>query len=386
LQTVASAAKTAGVEDEDLVNLEPVFIFDDGDTFRLDGLLLNPLPGFANKKTSINSDHYHGVTMIDDIVTGKIKSFGDRNASFVEIEVEDTYNFDNPLVQLQGDLFENAQIVFTNEDSYNLRYVSEVVSHTATTITVRIKSLDFWNFDAADTNNISVGWNWRIDAYNYGYTQGITYENFVVKKSFVTQQIDRGDTTVVIEDTSGIVIGDKIRLQDDTLSFEINSVKSIIDAVTVEVNTPVSRTYFLNRNPQLRVLRNDFGNTHMHQIRNNEVELLYIESYLDNGYPSEHSHLVEPLLLEVSQMLNRSGEIIAVGSDERIYSSFDEGATWAEIANLNNFTEGDVGVQSITTAILKGDDGIIAGAANGRIFVEGINDGTVVPIVAPSVT
>jgi len=384
LANIRGQALTAGVSEDDLNTLAPIFLFKAGDLFNLDGAIFEALPGFSNKKTSLDSDHYHTSEMVDAFISGKISSFGARNASYVRIFVGNTENFNDPLVQLQGDLLENAKIIFTNVDSYNLRYESDVVLHDATSITVRIKSSSFWNFDEADRLNISQGWDWQIDARTYGYTEDITYDNFVVKNAGIIEQLDRGETTVKLEDTSGIIVGDKIRLQDDTLSFEINTVASIVDPQTITVSTPLARTYFSTKNPQARILRNTFSNAHIHQIRANEVELLNIQEYLDIGYSSSHSHTVLPLISDVNQMLNRSGEIIVMGSDSKIYSTFDNGVTWTEIADLNNFTEGDISVGGIFSGTLR-NDGIIAGATNGRVFAEGAASGEVVGLIAPRI-
>ena len=384
LDSVRRQAITLGVPESQLQNLSIVSVFQEGDAFRLNGILIRPLSGFSNKQTTTESDHKHEVEMVNEVVSGKIATFGFMNASYVDINVSDTDNFDLEIVQRQGDLFENAKIVFTNDDSYNLEYESEVISHTATSIRVRIKSESYWNFTAYSDLAISVGWDWKINANNYGYTKNITYKDFVVKQSFITEQINRGDTTIIIEETSGIIVGDKVKLQDDTLSSETNIVASIVDIQTLSVVNPISRTYYESRNPQLRVLRNTFSNTHTHQIRNNEVELFNITSYLNNGYPSMHAHRVLALIADVSKILNRNGEIIVVGSSENIYSSSDNGRTWLQIADLNVFRDGDIPVTGISTASLDNTE-ILAGATNGRIFVQAISDGEVVRLIEPEV-
>lgn len=385
LQVIRSQALTAGVSESQLNTLAPVFLFQPGDLIELEGSIVERLPGFANKRTSLDLDHYHTVETVGEFVSGTISSFGTHNASYVRFFVSDTQNFSNPLIQIDGSLLKDAKIIFTNEDSYNLRYESDVVENDATSITVRIKSQSFWNFDASDRLAISEGWNWQIDARAYGYTDEIIYDDFTVKSTAITEQLDRGETTVKLENTSGIVVGDRIRLQDDTLSFEINSVATIVDIQTITISNPASRTYYATRNPQARILNNNFSNAHVHQIRANEVELLNIPEYLNLGYPSSHAHTVLALIPKVNQMLNRNNEIIVMGSDPRIYSSTNNGLTWTEIADLNNFTEGDVSVEGIFSGILR-NDGIIAGATNGRVFVEGTANGDVVSLAAPEIT
>ena len=350
-------------------NLPSAVAFTKGDIFDVDGVLFEQLPGFDNRQTSIESDHYHEVETVNDTVSGKVGSFGDTSASFVTINVTDTVNFDDPLVQLQGDLFENAQIIFTNEESYNLRYVSEAISHTATSITVRLKSSSYWNFAEYDVRAISAGWNWQINATNYGYTNGITYKDFAVLSAKITDDIVRDTNTVQVESTVGIVVGDKIKVQDDTLSFEINQVSQIVDATTLRTESDFTRTFFKTRNPQLKVLRGAFSNTHTHQIRNNEVQVLSISSYLEKGYPAEHSHRVLPLVEDITVLLTRSDEIILAGSSSKIYNSDDNGVTWQELSDLNNFIEGGESIKRITAASFI-DSGIIAGTATGNVFVQ----------------
>jgi hypothetical protein len=376
LQSVANQAKAGGVSESQLYNLSPVFIFNVGDSFELGGMMFEQLPSFSNKETAISLDHYHDVTMVNNFVYGKIGSFGFRNASYVDINVIDAVNFNTALVQLPYpiDLFKDAQIIFTNDESYNLRYVSEVISHTATTIRVRIKSSSY----------ISVGWKWQIDANNYGYTNGIYYDDFIVKTTYITGEINRGDTVIFVESTSGIGVGDKIRIQDDTLSSELNEVQLVTPPTTLTLSKSVTRTYYKTRNPQVKVLKNTFGNTHQHQIRNNEVEVQNIPVYTLTGYSPEHSHVITSYITDVSKIL-RIGTIMYVfGSGSKIYRSKDNGLTWDMMTDLNNFLENDIEVSSISTASLMGSR-ILAGASNGRIFVQSEADGSVVRLIQPEV-
>jgi hypothetical protein len=273
------------------------------------------------------------------------------------------------LVQLRGDLFEDAQIVFTTEDNVNIRYLSDVVSHTATTVTVRLKSSDYWDFSSPDNVKISEGWNWEIDATNYGYTEDITYDDFVVISRGITKNADRGDNEIKVESTTGISVGDKLRLQDDSLSFEINYVSQVVDGTTLKLGSNLSRTFFLARNPQIKVLRDIFSNTHIHQIRANQVETVNIEVYLNNGYPSTHSHRVLPLIPDVAVLLNHDNSVLCFGSGSIIYKTSDNGVTWEDVVDLNDFIEGGTEVEGVSAAALNGDN-LVTGATNGSLFAE----------------
>ena len=348
---------------------DEILAFNKGEPFYIGGGFFEQMPVFNNMMTSNNSDHYHNTEMANVIVTGDIGSFTDYNNSYVTFEVSNDVNFDNAIIQSQGDLLENAKIVFTNIESYNLRYVSEVVSHTSTTITVRLKSSSYWNFTEYDIRKISEGWNWEIDATNYGYTEGITYKNFVTASSKVVDSVVRGTSQIELESASGFSVGDKIRIQDDTLSFEDNQIKSFAGSVTIDLLSPVTRTFFETKNPQVKVLSDTFSNTHIHQIRNNEVQVLAISAYLDNGYSVEHSHQVFPLILDISVLLNRSNELILAGSSSKVYNSTNNGVSWNSIVDLNNSLEGGDPVEGVSSAAFQNNN-MVVGSINGNVFVQ----------------
>ena len=365
------------------LNTDNVLNYIIGDSFVLKGAMFEQLSGFSHLTTSLESGHYHGTEMVNAMITGEVQSFSNVNASYVDINVINTQNFNTPLVQLQGDLLEDAQIVFTTPQNINLRYVSDVISHTPTSIRVRIKSSSYWNFLSADPLKVSSGWNWEIDGTNYGYTDGITYDDFDVLTSGITETANRGSNTVKVMSTSGMNSGDKIKIQDSTLSFEINYISTVVDATTLNVQRSLSRTYFDKNNPQIKVLRDVFPNTHIHQIRNNEVQNVLIDAYLEKGYPSEHSHRILPLISDVSVLLNQdSNKILSFGSGSIIWSSVDNGDTWQEVVDLNDFLEGSSEVQGVSDAILNNNK-LIVGATNGSLFVQTSNKDMIIALNNP---
>jgi hypothetical protein len=300
----------------------------------------------------------------------------------VVINVADTQNFNIPMVQLRGDFFHDAKIVFTTPESINMRYESEVVSHNSTSISVRIKQGSYWNFTAHDPALISEGWNWEIDATDYGYTNGITYNDFNIINTAITNALNRAGDTVKVENSTGMLVGDKLKIQDDTLSFEINYVKQIVDSTTIKITTPASRTYFKDQNPQIKVLRDTFTNTHIHQIRNNETEVISVSDYLEKGYPTQHSHMVLPLITDTSVLLNQGSRVIAMGSSSKIYDTYDNGTTWREVVDLNNFLEGTEEINGVSAGILNNNK-MIVGATNGNLFVEAENQNEVIKLDSP---
>ena len=351
------------------------------DNFEVVGLRFEAVSDFNDKETTVESGHYHNTEMENKYVNGVIDAFVDEDASYIEFSVTDTNGFSDEIVQRQADLFKGAKIVFTNIDAFYLKYESEVDSITATTIRVRVKSAGNWDTLAYNPYYISTGWQWEIDATNYGYTLGTIYKDFVSLNSKITNDVDRGLTVVQVENTNGMVIGDRIRLQDDTLSFEINYIETVDDATHFTMRNGASRTYFKTRNPEVRVLVQSFSNEHTHQIRNNEVQLLTIDAYLNRGYPSNHTHRVVPYISSITSILSRGGQDIVCGSDSKVYISH---SPWEEMIDLNEFLDGVEPLTGISTAIMENDQ-ILAGANNGNIFVEGGNGATIVRLEKPIV-
>jgi len=379
---VTDATIISNLKNSITIDTNGVLNYLDGDTFVIKGAMFEQAGGFSHLITSTESSHYHNVETVNSIVSGDIQSFSNVGSSYVDIVVTDTENFNIPIVQLQGDLFEDAQIVFTTPQNINLRYISEVISHTSTSIKVRIKFSSYWNFISSDPFKISSGWRWEIDGTNYGYTNGIQYDDFAALFTGVTDTAHRGDLTIKVLNSTGMNIGDKIRIQDDTLSYEINYIQNVVDINTITLQTSLDRTYFISRNPQIKVLRDTFANTHVHQIRNNEVQNLLIESYLDNGYSSEHSHRVLPLISDISVLLNQDDDILALGSSSIIYGSNNNGETWTEIVDLNNYLEGTDEVDGVSSAILNHGD-LVVGATNGNLFVQTETSGEIIPLNNP---
>ena len=364
---------------KDIVELS-MFIFSDlaiGKGFIIKDSLFQQLGGFSHLLTSVDSGHYHNAQMLNNIASGVVSSFNYVDSSYVNFSISNTTNFD-----INDNLLDGAKIIFTNPASINLIYSSQVVSHTPTNISVKLESPSYWNFDNYDTAKVSSGWTWEIDATNYGYTGNPIYSDFNVLDVGVTVTIDPSSDMVMVSSTVGMIVDDKIRIQDDTLSYEFNSVKQIINSTTIKVSTLPSRTYFIQRNPQIKVLRDIFTNTHIHQIRNNEVETLTISDYLNNGYPAQHSHMVLPLIEDVSNLLNQDNRIIAMGSSSKLYNSYNNGSTWQEIVDLNNFLEGSSEISGVSTGILYNNKMII-GATNGNIFVQSDNSSQVVDLEKP---
>ena len=382
LGTTESLGIISNTENSLVLSTTKPFAFNSGDTFKINGTIFDSVDSFNRGSTSIDSDHYHDVEVVGKFVYGKIDTFGTVNSALVEINVIDAINFNTSIVQLRGDLFNEAKIVFTNNDNVNMRYVTTVVSHTPTTITVNIKDPSYWDYASYSDSKISSGWKWSIDAGSYGYTNNTYYSDFNVLSRNITATCNIRSQNVVVDSSAGFVIGDTVKIQDDSGSFEMNSIDSIIDSTHIKVVNGLSKTYYNTRNPILKVLRDTFANNHVHQIRSNEVELINVPSYAILGYYPEHAHRVLPLISSITSLLLRNNEIIAGGSGSKLYNSTDNGSTWTQLVDLNDYREKSEEVKGVSNMILNGSR-ILASSITGNIFVEDISDQSVVNIRNP---
>lgn len=358
-------------------------IFNNGDEFYATGFVFNPVYNFNNKRTSFVQNHYHDILMIGGIISGKVESFIEQNASYVDIAVSDTNRFDLPIVQLRKDLFTNGKISFHNTQSRNIWYDTEIISFTNNSIRVRLLDVNMWNFTKYDENKVSISWDWEINASNYGYTENIYYSDFVSLYSLVTSDIGLGENIISVESTSGMNIGDKIKITDGTLKAEVNYIKDIVNSNVIQTNEKIGLAFYLKDVPSVKVLRDTFPNNHVHQIRNCQTETLYIQQYLDLGYASYHSHESLSLIPVVSKVLKRNSEIIAIGSVEKIFLSYNSGIDWKEIVDLNRSLEGGEEISGLTDVSLYNNK-FIVGTDNGYIATEDKNT-AVVPIEKPTV-
>ena len=355
------------------------------DVFRVTGPIYQPLSSFNNKRTSTESSHYHELDLVGRFLDGEIGSFTEILSATVEFEVLNSDLFSSTIVQKDGTLFKDARIRFFNPQEVGVEYFSEVIEHTSTTIKVKLLSNTDWDFNTYSQFKTSEMWNWEIDATNYGYTKNIFYEDFITDSQIVIEDVDIEAQFIKVTDTSNMVGGDKILIISSADKSEINFIKSIIDLTTIELDVVSSNSYFVANTVQVKVLRDEFTNTHEHMVRNNQVETIGVEDYLNSGLPSQHSHRNIALIDVVSDMKKESGEIFVVGSSSFIYNSISNGATWKKIADLNDFIEGNLEVQGIVNIDSVGDR-IVAGTSNGEIFSTGGEGSLILPLNQPEVS
>lgn len=361
-------------------------IIQPNDIFIASGKIYQPLSSFNNKITSIESNHYHDLSLVGGLVSGSISSFSEVLISTVEFIVSNTTLFNNTIVQQDGSLFYGGRIRFYNPLQIGIEYFSEIIYHTSTTIKVNLLSNTNWNFSSYSQIKISPTWKWEIDATNYGYTENIYYSDFLTSSSIVTENITIGDSFINVSDTSDMVVGDKITIissSDKSDKSEINFIKSIIDLTTIELDAVASKSYFISNTVQVKVLRDEFSNTHSHMVRNNQIQTISVEDYLDLGLSPQHSHISSALIDVISDMKKNENGILVVGSSSFVYNSNNDGGHWNKIVDINDFVEYNLDVQGIVN-IDSISDIIVVGTSSGEIFSTGESSG-ILPLNKPKV-
>ena len=347
--------------------------FSEGDRFVPVGIVYVPLVGFNNRKTSSSSDHIHDLDLIGKQLNGKLASFDDTASSIITISVSNTNGFSDELVQRNSDLLKNAKIRFFNLGVYGTISVwGTIISHTASTITLTMDDSSRWDFSDYNSTKASIGWDWSINSETYGYTKETYYKDFVSSKTLVTANINYGDVTVTVENTSTITNGDKIKIEDVVGGSEDNYILSVDSPTQITLTSSSKRSYVIGNSPQIKVLTSYFSNNHEHMVRKNQVQKLVITEYLDRGYPSSHTHTTQAILPAVNDIFVRPTEIVAIGDAETIYKSYNDGGYWLRKVNLNGFLEGGESISAVTCGdIDNGTNKIVVGTQNGSIFVEG---------------
>jgi len=368
----------SGVEQiSDTTSIAPLLL-NTGDEINIKGEIIVANRNINCKKTSIDSGHYHDIDVVNGQIQGVIYDFERYNASFVKFYVDDTINFESEIVQRDGGLFKGGIIRFTNKKNITVSYSAYIVSHTLNTITVETGLLESWDFMEYNDYKVSEGWEFRIDTYGYGYTKDILYKDFMIYSVMVNNDIIRNSTSILLDDTSGISSGDKIKLWDNK-SVEYNFVKNVIDSTHIEIMYPTSRSFYVRDNAQLSILSNYFSNTHIHMIRRGEVQPLRINDYLEKGYSSAHRHRSLPLITDINVVLNDSDGIIIAGDSSQIYKSFDDGLSWELFVDLNTYNADQTDILTVNSCTMM-DNKMIVGVNGGRIFINDIDKGRVVPL------
>ena len=353
------------------------------DLFRASGKIYQPLASFNNKKTSVDSNHYHKLDLIGEFMNGDIDSFVSTVDSVVEFAVSNSNIFSSTIVQKDGTLFSEARIRFYNPQQVGIEYFSEVISHDSSNIKVKLLNSTNWNFTEYSQTKISSTWKWEVDATLYGYTNSTIYEDFITDSQIITSDVSLSDSTITVESTANMVSGDKISISTSEKS-EINFIDTVIDLTTIGLANVASNSYLVKNNPQVKVLRDNFANIHEHMVRENQVQTISIDDYLDKGLPPQHSHRNHALINSIADLKQDNNNIFAVGSSSFVYNSTNDGKGWSKIADLNVFVEDHLeidGIASIET--ISGT--IIAGTTNGEIFSTSDGGVEILPLNQPTV-
>jgi hypothetical protein len=354
--------------------------FSVADRFAIRGHTFDKLSGFDSKITSVESGHYHNLNLVGGFIYGEVNSFV-LTGKGVEMEVINVSGWKD-ILDIDSELMKGAIILFYNPNQVGVSYTAKIIEATEFQFIISTEKSSMWDNLAYNSNKISTGWKWEIDATYYGYTEQTYYSDFIFEIQSVIENIINGSVIIKVEDSTNMVIDDKISIVDGYGTRETHYISQVTDINTIVIDSAVNSSFFINQNARVEVLRDTFSNNHIHSVKLNEVEEILVLDYNEKGYPSVHNHRCLPYLNTVNDIII-GDKLIAIGSDSKVYKSYNNGSSWLRMTDLNKAIEGGEEIPSISCgASYTGK--LIVGTTNGYMFSELESQG-VVKLEKPSV-
>lgn len=359
----------------------PILQFVESSRFILSGNRFSQCKNFNNNLLSISSDHYHSVSLMNEKLTGEISSVAEDGPFQMNITFINSFGFDNNLLLSDGTIIEGCKIIIYNPNNISYTFETSTISYSGGVLKVKIYDQNIWDVTGYNQKLISDGWYFVVESQFSGMSNGTYYKDFETLTTYLTADVIDGDGIINVESTVGINVNDKIEMFDIKGRTLIFYVKSIIGSDKLETNTPITNYFQVANNAGIKVLKDSFSNSHIHRIKNAQVETIIVQEYLDLGYPSAHSHVLSPYITNISDMITYGDQIFAVGSSEFIYMSYNNGKEWnkRKMKNLNESLEWNNEISSISKITMNGNK-IIVGTTNGQIFSNTIKEQNNVPL------
>lgn len=358
---------------------DELFFFYRGQQCSVKGIIMEKIPNFNNGRTNIDSDHYHDVDLIGSVIRGDVDSVT-LDDNYATVNISNALNWD---VKLDIDeKLMSGQFIRFIEPSTRKTIVRRIISLDDEKIIVNLSNVDEWDQSNYNIGKISQGWRWNFDASFYGYTDGIHYVDFVMKQVHLKENATKGENNIELVDVSDIEVNGKLLIVDQNGHKEIVYVDSINAPYEIILKDNLQRSFLVQDNSRVKVLTDDFGNNHVHAVKNNEIEIKSINDFLDAGYNLRHSHRIHPLIRRVSGIIEDDDEIIVYGSGDKLYSSTNL-KEWEAIADISSSSS-----ELINTNVDKGivhDQNIIIALSNGYVFSSMYNN-EIVDLEKPKIT
>jgi len=161
-------------------------------------------------------------------------------------------------------------------------------------------------------------------------------------------------------------------------------VDSVIDSNNIKILVPTKSSFFVEDDLFVKVISDNFSNYHEHMVRDNNIENIYVEDYLNAGMASFHSHRSLPFVENVSDIEVVSGKIIVSGSGSSIYESQNGGSSWMKTVDLEDFSEGVGGITGVSEISIISDQ-IVAGTTDGRVLSNKLKSANIIPLEKPEI-
>ena len=231
----AAKLTTSGVvenEYKDFIVYSAVF---EGNDFNLVDASFESDEEFNSRKTSVESDHYHEISLHGKDITGTIASLGISTSTYIDINITGTTVLGAEPFLSNPTLLAGQTMVAYNSDHYSHMYTLTIVSTGATYVRVK-NDQNVFNTSNTEPKKVSAGFSFLIDAARYGVSSTTKYtSNFIVEKGYLTSTTYLKGTTINVVSSLGLVAGVTIVLRDrDGLEFR-----------TTVVSTPSPTTFVI---------------------------------------------------------------------------------------------------------------------------------------------
>jgi hypothetical protein len=208
----------------------------EGDDFVLSNASFESDDVFNSRRTSVESSHYHEISLFGKDITGNVSSLGDSTSTYVDINVSGISDLSSEPFSSNPTLLSGQTVVVYNPEHYSHIYYLTIISTSSSSI--RVKSgQDVFNTTGLSPNKISAGFSFLIDASRYGVTSSVEFSSdFIVRKAYLTDTTYLKGTTITVQSTAGFSAGEKIVFKDrENLVFR-TEVSAIISPTQFEVS------------------------------------------------------------------------------------------------------------------------------------------------------
>jgi len=166
----------------------------------------------------------------------------------------------------------------------------------------------------------------------------VPYWTVVVADEAVAADVDSGDITVQVSDASLVNENDIAVFYDNLNTYEEHVVLGVIGNV-VTMSDEINAKYQVSQGARISFRRKNSTDNHSHLVRDGQFDVVQDVARQNVGDSLNHGHYLTGYIEEVLDMKTVADTTYIVGSGSEIYSTGDNGETWAVDFDLDKSYE-----------------------------------------------